>query len=78
MKLKDMGEFGFIRSIMDNCHFGPERLIYGSNWPVCERAGSFSRGIRIVKAYWAEKGTEASDRYFWHNAKAIYRYVGPR
>ncbi|MBW1818724.1 MAG: thiamine-phosphate kinase [Deltaproteobacteria bacterium] len=29
MKLKDMGEFGFIRSIMDDCHFGKERLIKG-------------------------------------------------
>jgi L-fuconolactonase len=55
--------------------FGEDRLIYGSNWPVCERAGSFAQGIRIVKAYFVEKGEQAAEKCFWRNAKAVYKYV---
>lgn len=29
LKMQDIGEFGFIRSIMNNCHFLPEKLIKG-------------------------------------------------
>ena len=53
--------------------FGPDRLIFGSNWPVCERAGELVRGIDIVKTYFHEKGQEASAKYFWENAKVVYK-----
>ena len=55
--------------------FGENRIIYGSNWPVCERASSFVDSLNIVKAYWAEKGRTASEKYFWRNAKAVYKWV---
>ena len=29
IKIQDIGEFGFIRSIKENCHFSPEKLIKG-------------------------------------------------
>ena len=29
LKIEDIGEFGFIRSIMNDCHFSPENLIKG-------------------------------------------------
>jgi len=29
LKIEDIGEFGFIRSIMNDCHFSPEKLIKG-------------------------------------------------
>jgi L-fuconolactonase len=55
--------------------FGEDRLIYGSNWPVCERAGDFYvEGINIVKAYFQEKGEAAYQKYFWQNAQAVYRW----
>ena len=52
--------------------FGEDRLFYGSNWPVCERAGTYARCIRIVRAYFAEKGTEATEKFFWRNSQAAY------
>lgn len=55
--------------------FGEDRLIYGSNWPVCERAGDYYvEGINIVKRYFQEKGEVAYQKYFWQNAQAVYRY----
>jgi L-fuconolactonase len=52
--------------------FGENRLIYGSNWPVCERAGDFASGIRMVKSYLTEKGGTAYEKFFWRNAEAVY------
>lgn len=55
--------------------FGEDRLIYGSNWPVCERAGDFyTQGINIVKTYFAEKDESAYQKYFWQNAQAVYQW----
>jgi predicted TIM-barrel fold metal-dependent hydrolase len=50
-------------------------LIYGSNWPVSDRAGGFKAAIDIVKGYFSEKGEEATEKYFWKNAKAAYKWV---
>lgn len=55
--------------------FGAERLIYGSNWPVLERAGSYAHAFNIVQRYFAEKGAAATEQYFWQNAKAVYKWV---
>ena len=52
--------------------FGEDRIIYGSNWPVCERAGTYARCIRIVRAYFAAKGVEATEKFFWRNSQAVY------
>lgn len=52
--------------------FGEDRLFYGSNWPVCQRAGSYARCIRIVRAYFAAKGPEATEKFFWRNGQAVY------
>jgi L-fuconolactonase len=54
--------------------FGEDRVIYGSNWPVCERAGTFEQSIRIVKDYVREKGQAAWDKYFWQNGQAAYKW----
>lgn len=52
--------------------FGEDRLFYGSNWPVCERAGTYARAIRIVRAYFAEQGPEATEKFFWRNSQMVY------
>jgi L-fuconolactonase len=54
--------------------FGADRLIYGSNWPVSDRAGrSYADYLAVVKRYFAEKGQDASENYFWRNARDVYR-----
>ena len=54
--------------------FGAERLIYGSNWPVCERAGSFADAFAIVRRFFDGKGSVAAQRYFGENARDVYRW----
>jgi len=53
--------------------FGEERLIYGSNWPVCEPFASYATVQRLVQEYFGRKGPEASEKYFWKNAQVAYR-----
>ena len=53
--------------------FGEDRLIYGSNWPVSERFAQYKIVQKIVDDYFSEKGDEASEKYFWQNAKAAYQ-----
>ena len=54
--------------------FGAKRLIYGSNWPVCERAGSFADAFAIVRRFFDGKGSVAAQRYFGENARDVYRW----
>ena len=54
--------------------FGPDRLIYASNWPQIERVSDFHTAHSIVSRYFAEKGSEAEEKFFWRNASQVYRW----
>lgn len=54
--------------------FGEDRVVYGSNWPVSECAGTYTRGIQIVKSYFAGKSEEAREKFFWKNSKDLYKW----
>jgi L-fuconolactonase len=53
--------------------FGPARVVYGSNWPVSERAGSYAEIFRIVTAYFKGKG--ALQGYLRDNSRQAYGWV---
>jgi predicted TIM-barrel fold metal-dependent hydrolase len=53
--------------------FGSDRLIYGSNWPVSNHIAPYETLFKVVREYFAGKGKEASEKYFWRNATAAYR-----
>ena len=63
------------RSLLDTLWnvFGQDRLIYGSNWPVTKRNGDYASYVAVVNSYFAEKGKEASEHYFWKNAAEAYQ-----
>jgi predicted TIM-barrel fold metal-dependent hydrolase len=52
--------------------FGSDRLIYGSNWPVSDLIAPYEVAFKIVKEYFASKGQEATEKYFWSNAVKAY------
>lgn len=52
--------------------FGPERLVYGSNWPVSDRGAPYKTVISLVSDYFEGKGEEAAENYFWKNSKTAY------
>jgi len=53
--------------------FGADRLLYGSNWPVLERAGAYGAAFDVVSQYFTEKGEAAYRSYFWENAQRVYK-----
>jgi L-fuconolactonase len=56
--------------------FGEDRLVYGSNWPVCEVGGDYAAVLGIARAYFEAKGEEAAAKYWWRNARAAYQLPG--
>ncbi|MYF73716.1 MAG: amidohydrolase [Gemmatimonadetes bacterium] len=55
--------------------FGEDRLVYGSNWLVCERAAPYETVLSIVTHYIENKGPEAMEKFFWKNSKAAYKWI---
>jgi L-fuconolactonase len=54
--------------------FGPDRVIFGSNWPVSERVAPYAVVHRLVAAYVGQKGRAAREKFFWRNSLAAYRW----
>ena len=68
------GEPEIYRPVLDSLWqaFGPDRLLYASNWPVSGRFAPLGRVQRIATDYFAGKGQAALDKVFWKNAETAY------
>ena len=55
--------------------FGPERLIYGSDWPNSDHWGSYAEVLSVVREYFTGKGRPAAEKFFWKNSIDAYRWV---
>ena len=58
--------------------FGEDRLVFGSNWPVCESAGEYAVAVKIVSEFFCEKGDKTTAKVFSGNAKTAYKWVDRR
>ncbi|MGA2865198.1 MAG: amidohydrolase family protein [Verrucomicrobiota bacterium] len=67
----------FYRPVLDVMRtiFGPERLIYASNWPVSERFAPLTTVQGIVADYFRIYRRPAEEQVFSQSAKAAYRWV---
>ena len=52
--------------------FGEDRLIYGSNWPVTMRGGSYGDYKKVVMDYYAPRGRQFVEKLMYKNALAFY------
>lgn len=68
-------EVAFYRPVLDVVWnaFGKERLLYGSNWPVSERAAPYGRLHEIVRSYFESKGLDVAEKFFAGNAIVAYK-----
>jgi predicted TIM-barrel fold metal-dependent hydrolase len=71
------GDAGFYRPVLDHVWecFGPDRLIYGSNWPVSEMYADLGTVQRLAVGYLSDKGERASRSVLAGNARRVYRWV---
>lgn len=56
--------------------FGENRLMYGSDWPVCLLAGSYERMFELVDTYTRQLSASAREKFFGGNATRFYRIRG--
>jgi L-fuconolactonase len=54
-------------------HFGPERLLFGSDWPVCLQATSYQRWVECVRQWLIRYGDTGYLAVFGGNANTWYR-----
>ena len=52
--------------------FGPRRLMFGSDWPVCLVASDYARWVRCVRDYTAALSTAEQERIFGGTAIEAY------
>jgi L-fuconolactonase len=55
--------------------FGPDRVMYGSNWPKSDHLAPYATVFSVVKQYVEPKGKAASDKFFSGNSKAFYKWL---
>lgn len=69
-------ELDFYRPYLDAVWepFGDERVIYGSNWPVSERAASYSRLQKVALEYARGRGLVALRGFCSGNSHRAYRW----
>jgi hypothetical protein len=70
-------DLNFYRAKLDELWeiFGPDRLIYGSDWPNSDRWGEYPEAMKIVREYITGKGAAAAEKVFWKNSLAAYRWI---
>jgi len=52
--------------------FGPDRIMFGSDWPVCMVAASYEEMLGILKNYFSAFSIEEQEQFFGLNATAFY------
>jgi L-fuconolactonase len=52
--------------------FGIDRIMYGSDWPVCLVASSYSKWLQTIKDYFASYSAEEQEKVFSSNAVKFY------
>ena len=55
--------------------FGPDRVLFGSDWPNCDTVTDFASVMKIAREFIATKEPEVAEKFFWKNSVAAYRWV---
>ena len=52
--------------------FGPERLMFGSDWPVCTLAASYAEVLELARSALAQLSATEQDAVFAGTARRFY------
>lgn len=52
--------------------FGTNRVMYGSDWPVCVLAGGYNRALEVLQLYLSKFRPEEQELFFGRNAVKFY------
>jgi len=64
----------FLAPTVNHCldAFGPDRLMFGSNWPVCTLTSSYEIWVDVLNKVIRGRGDEFKNKLFYKNAETIY------
>ena len=52
--------------------FGPDRVMFGSDWPVCTRGATYRQWVQALKEIVQNRGEEEKRKLFHDNAVKFY------
>jgi len=55
--------------------FGPDRLLFGSDWPNGVAVNNLPAIVTIAKDYFGAKGAAIAEKFFWKNSQKAYKWV---
>ncbi|MDC6387426.1 amidohydrolase family protein [Maribacter sp. PR1] len=55
--------------------FGPKRILYGSDWPVCLIAGEYKEVLALAKNFADKLSANEQRDFFYHNAQRVYNLI---
>lgn len=71
------GEWGpeLLAPVIHHCldTFGPERVVFGGDWPVCLLGASYRRWVESLRAVMATRPLQEQRQLFSENARRFYR-----
>jgi len=70
-------DLNFYRPTLDAIYeaFGPNRVLFGSDWTNSEPMGTFAETFNLVREYFTSKGPDVVEKFFWKNSVAAYHWV---
>jgi L-fuconolactonase len=52
--------------------FGAGRLLWGSNWPVAEKAGDYVTTLSVVQEFLSDQSAEEREQVLWKTSRDVY------
>lgn len=64
----------FLAPTINHCldTFGPDRVLFGSNWPVCTLTASYETWFNVLNEVIEDRNEEFKRKLFYENAKRVY------
>lgn len=71
---KGQATAGILAPIVNHCldTFGPERVIFAGDWPVCTRGAPLRVWVKLLREIVSKRSVEDQRRLFWANADSFY------
>lgn len=54
-------------------NFSIDKLMFGSDWPVCNLAGEYGKIVKTLEDYISQLPTQEQDKIWYENAKTFYK-----
>jgi L-fuconolactonase len=55
--------------------FGPDRLMYGSDWPNSEQLATYPEVFQLAQEFLSSKDAASIEKVYWRNSLRAYRWI---